>query len=261
VIAEARTDEVEVYGESEARTVYTATLPATAPRAIGVARSELRLEHDAPTVSVAELLPKPVAAPAGIEIAAMPFTWAAALAGASPWLSLDGNLLPLDRRRSSSRVRLVPTFALAAALAVLLILLAVQSRWADTRYLGVLQHEIRRFEPAARRVESLDKDTTTARARSQALDDFRRRTRLDLDTLAETTKLIPPPGWVANLDMDRTTLQIGGEIDQAAPLLERFDKSPLFERSEFTMPITRSQTGELFRIRSTRQTPPAGAVK
>jgi hypothetical protein len=93
------------------------------------------------------------------------------------------------------------------------------------------------------------------------LDEFKRRPKLDMDVLAEATRLIPPPGWVTGMEMDRNTLQIAGETDQAAPLLEEFDKSPLFLRSEFTMPITRSTAGELFRIRAMRETPPPAPAK
>jgi hypothetical protein len=90
------------------------------------------------------------------------------------------------------------------------------------------------------------------------LDEFKRRAKLDMDALAETTRLIPPPGWVSNLDMDRTTVQIAGETEGAAELLRQFDSSPLFERSEFTMPISRTQGGDAFRVRTQRQTPPIG---
>jgi hypothetical protein len=135
-------------------------------------------------------------------------------------------------------------------------MLALSASWADSRYLGVLQHEIRKYEPQARRVETIDKAILRARNRSQSLDDFRRRARLDMDALAEVTRLIPPPGWVTNLDMDRTTLQIAGEVDQAAQLLGTLDKSPLFQNSEFTMPITRSASAEMFRVRTARETPP-----
>jgi Tfp pilus assembly protein PilN len=179
--------------------------------------------------------------------------YATALAGACPWLSLDGNLLPVEQRRASSRVRLIPTFALGTILALLLVALALQSRWADGRYLGLLQHEIRRYEPQARKVNTLDKAIADTRNRTQSLDDFRRRAKYDMDALAEITKLIRPPGWVGNLDMDRQNIQIAGEADQAAGLLKALDNSPLFEKSEFTMPITRTPSGEAFRIRVVRE--------
>lgn len=253
--------EVEVYGESPARPLYSAALAASPERAVAIGRSELRLEDNDPEARLSGLVPKPELFPPNHDpktgaLEGNVLAYATALAGACPWLGVEGNLLPADKRRASSRARLIPTFTLAGTLAVLLVMLAFQSSWADARYLGVLQHEIRKYEPAAKKVEIIDRATAVARARSQALDDFRRRAKLDMDALAEITRLVPPPGWVSNLEMDRTTVQVAGEVEQAAALLSVFDKSPLFDKSEFTMPISRSQTGELFRIRTQRQTPP-----
>jgi hypothetical protein len=52
--------------------------------------------------------------------------------------------------------------------------------------------------------------------------------------------------------MDRQTINIAGESNDAAGLLKTLDESALFERSEFTMPLNRTQTGEAFRIRTAR---------
>ena len=259
-------DAVEVYGESPSRAIFTATLPVGVDRAVSLARAELRVEPDAVATRLTDMLPVPASTPDGLDTKSVAFQsfalpYAAALAGACPWLGADCNLLPPDRRRSSSRVRLIPTVVLGTALAVLLVMLAFLSNWADTRYLGVLQYEIQKYEPRARRVDILDKNITQARARSQRLDEFRRRAKLDMDTLAEVTKLIPAPGWVTNLDLDRQTIQVAGEADQAATLIENFDASPLFDKSQFMMPISRTATGELFRIRAERQIPPLNAVQ
>jgi Tfp pilus assembly protein PilN len=256
-------DGIEVYGESDARPIFTATLPVSQERAVSLARGELRVDPDTPATRLTAMLPAPASAPEQLDSASpafQPFVlpWAAALAGACPWLGVDGNLLPPDRRRSSSRVRLIPTIVLSITLGVLVILVGLHSQWADSRYLTVLQMEVGKFEPRARRVDQLDKGITEARGRSQRLDEFRRRARLDMDTLAEVTKLIPPPGWVTNLDLDRQTIQIAGEAEQAAPLIEKFDASSLFDKSQFMMPISRTPSGEIFRIRAERQVPPLG---
>jgi Tfp pilus assembly protein PilN len=256
--------EVEVYGESESRPVFTATFPPIGSRALELAKSELRLDPATEPLALVDVLPRPSVFPPSHDPAAPEFnaaalTYAAALSGACPWLSLDGNLLPMDRRRASSRVRLIPTIALSSMLLILCGMLAAQSQWADNRYLGVLQHEISRFEPKARQAASIDKDIATARARAQMIDDYHRRAKHDLDALLEVTKLIPPPGWVANLDMDRTSIQFAGEMEQAEGLLKTLDESALFERSEFAMPITRTQTGNAFRVKTMRSVglPPA----
>ena len=189
----------EVYGESEARPIYSATLPVSRDvrwrwrrascawsRALkhGICRSCCRCLSLFP----ADYDPHS----AKFESNALPY--ATALTGACPWLGISGNLLPTDLRRGSSRIRLIPSISLAAILAVLVTLLAIQASWFDSRYLDLLQHEISKYEPNARRVESLNRTITTVRTRSQSLDDFRRRSKIDMDALAEITKLIPPPG-------------------------------------------------------------------
>jgi Tfp pilus assembly protein PilN len=216
-----------------------------------------------PEIPLATMLPRPAAFPPEFDPASPRYeahvlASATALAGACPWLGVEANLLPPELRKGSSRVRLIPTIAFAVILVVLAVLLATQNAWADARYLALLQREIAKFEPAARSVDAFDKRIAATRARSQSLDDFRRRAKLDMDSLAEITRLVPPPAWLNSLEMDRQTAQFGGETDQAAPLLERLDKSPLFEKSEFTMPMMRATTGEMFRIRTQRTVPLPG---
>jgi Tfp pilus assembly protein PilN len=259
-----RGGEFEVYGESEARPLFSAALPLSAERAYALAASELRLDPATEPTALVELLPKPALFPpnhdpAGPEFETNALAYATAVAGACPWLTIEGNLLPPDQRRTSSRVRLIPTIALTSILLILTGALAAHSSYADARYLGLLQHEIQKYDPQARRLDTIDREITALRARAHALDDFRARTRLDMDTLGEITKLIPPPGWVTSLEVDRDSIQLAGEAEQVAELLKAFDSSPYFERSQFTMPITRGSAGDLFRLRAERQTP--GVVK
>ena len=249
--------EIEVYGESASKPIFSAAFPAAMDRSLQLAKSELRLDPDTQASALRDLLPNPVVFPpdhdpssSDFQLHIMPY--ATALFGACQWLGLEANLLPESQRKGSSRVRLIPTFALGATLFVMLAALGAQSRWADGRYLGLLQHEIRKLEPQARKVDSLDKDVTLTRARSQLLDEYRRRAEQDMDALTEITKLIPPPGWVGSLEMDRQSLQLAGEADQAAGLLKVLDNSRLFERSEFTMPITRTPSGDTFRLKALR---------
>jgi Tfp pilus assembly protein PilN len=255
-----RGGEFEVYGESEARPVFSAALAVPAERAFVLAASELRLDSGIEPTPLSGLLPQPALFPPNHDPASPEFetnalAYATAVAGACPWLTIEGNLLPPDQRRTSSRVRLIPTVVLASVLLLLTSALAAHSSYADARYLGLLQHEIRRFDPQARRLEAIDRDITSLRARARAIDDFRARPKLDMDTLGEITKLVPPPGWVTSLELDRDSIQIAGEAEQVAEFLKAFDSSPYFEKSQFTMPITRGGAGDVFRMRAERQTP------
>jgi glutaredoxin-related protein len=71
-----------------------------------------------------------------------------------------------------------------------------------------------------------------------------------LDVLS---KLIEPPAWLQSLEMDRDTVTLAGEIEQAAPLLKLLDNSPYFQNSEFAGTIGRAGKSETFRIRTARE--------
>ena len=64
---------------------------------------------------------------------------------------------------------------------------------------------------------------------------------------------MPPPGWVNSLELTRDQVVLQGEAEQAAALLKTIDGSPLFQNSEFTMPLARTGNGEAFRIRAARE--------
>ena len=51
--------DIEVYGESEARPVFSATFPAVADRALELATSELRLDPGTRAFDLADILPNP----------------------------------------------------------------------------------------------------------------------------------------------------------------------------------------------------------
>jgi len=249
---------VEIYGESEARPVFSAEVCGSEERARTLALAELRLEPDSETGHLRELLPLPKDAPPEDEeyrraLGERALPYAVSLAGACPRLALAANLLPAGRRSTSSRLMYVPTIFLGVLLLLLLSALAVHGKYQERRYLSVLEAEIAKFEPRARQVAALDRDTRIARQRTVLLDNFRRRSKLDMDVVNELTKLLAPPIWVSQLEVTRTFVHIAGEAEQAAPLLKVLDESPLFQDSQFTMPLGRTGTGEVFRIRTTRE--------
>ena len=144
---------------------------------------------------------------------------------------------------------------LVALLAVLLLLVAgammAYSGVAEHQYLQKLQVELARLEPAARRAQVLDRSIDATRARTRLLDDFRARSKADLDALNELTRLLPPPTWTNQVELSRETATFSGETEQAAALLGVIDSSPMFHNSEFSV-IQRGQSGEIFRIRTQR---------
>jgi len=237
-------DPIEFYGESPARPLFSASFDAAADsaRAAVLACAELRIDPPILPRALDEVLR---AAPA--------LPYAAALASACPRLSLTLNLLPAEDRQASSRALWIPSAALGAIVLMLAVALAAFPTYESRKYIRSLEVEIARLQPLAKRAAALDHDAEIARRRTSQLDDFRRRAKSDMDVLAEMTRILPPPTWLNLLEINRSQVYIGGDTDQAAPLLKTIDASPLFESSEFVMPPIRTQTGETFRIRTNRE--------
>ncbi len=237
--------QLEFYGESPAHGVFSANFPAGTEseeaRATDRARAELRLDPGREPLPLEQVL------------APSPLPYAAALTSACPRLSLPVNLLPREHRQSSSGLQWIPSAVLGAVVLLLAGALAAFPGFEDRRYLNSLQSEIAKIEPRAARAATLDRDAENARKRTVLLDEFRRRTKSDLDVLGEMTRILPPPTWLSQLEITRAQVVVAGETDQAAPLLRVIDASPLFQASEFAMPPIRSATGEMFRIRTTRE--------
>jgi len=239
----------EVYGESEARPLYSAEFSFAPERALSVARSELRLPPNFLGRGLREELP---AAPKN----ASPMAYAAALSGSAPFVAKTVNFLPRERRASSTRRQyLLPAvlaaLALIGALAAFVIVPALEQR----RYLDALNNEIQRLEPAAARAQSLEQRIAAGRARIGSLDEFRRRTQADLDVLNELTRILPAKTWTSSIEIYPDNVVIAGETEQAGPLLKLLDSSPLFQNSEFALSVTRNTTGQMeqFRIKTIRR--------
>jgi hypothetical protein len=244
---------LEAYGESETRPIFSAAFELPPERAAGLAAAELRLDPAAEPLDAAALLPAPLGAPADFDLSRNALTYAAALAGACPRLALPINLLPPENRRSNSRAIYLPTVALAALILLCVAALASITPVEDHAYLRALQTETARLQPLARKAASLDRAIETTRARTRLLDQFRRGFKSDLDAIAEVNKLLEPPAYLNSLDLARDSVTLSGNAEHAETLLKLLDGSPLFQGSEFTVPLTPSGKFQSFRIRTGRK--------
>src|SRR5579884_352887 len=112
-LAFAENGTTELYGESPARPVFTASEDGGGDRVFRFALSELRLPPASEPVALTELLPKPAAAPEGTDLSHSAVPYAASMSAACPHLGMRLNLLPEAQRQGSSRALFVPTWILA----------------------------------------------------------------------------------------------------------------------------------------------------
>lgn len=247
---------VEAYGESPSQPVFSTLLDVAEDRALPLAAGQLRLPPESEALPLSQLLPAPLRGPEGFDANANAVLYAASLAAACPHLAIEANLLPVERRTTTSRLQYVPTAALAGLLLIAGGILVAQQPHEDRKYLELVNAEIAKAERAAARVHELDKATVIARSRIDLLDSFRRRSIEDADALRELTSILAPPAWAQSVVLTRTQVTINGESEQAAPLLKAIDASPLFRNSEFaqSMGRTGSEGGaESFSIRTQRE--------
>jgi len=244
---------LEVYGESATRPIFSARLDQPLERVRILAVSELRLAPETEALSLRERLPQPLAAPETYDPARACLSYSAALAATGLLRPISVNLLPDELRRSASRLRYVPT----AALAVVVLLLAITSMaypsYSDRHYAGLLEAQIRIFAPLARKAMEAQRETANQRNRAQTLDNFKQQTRQDLDALNALTHLLAPPAWASSLQLTRGAVSITGQTDQAAALIKLLDGSRQFQGSSFSLPLQKSGSGEIFSIRSSRR--------
>lgn len=247
---------LEVYGESAARPVFSADFDLPLDRAVGLAASELRLEPGREPLPLDHILPAPRTNPVSNDLSRRALPYATALAGACPWLGAATNLLPVEQRQSNSRTMFIPTAALGALLLLVTGALLAHSSIQDHRYLAVLEAEVAKIEPQAKRAAALDAEFVRAQNRIRLLDEFRGRTKGDLDTLNGLTTLLPPTSWSSMIDLTPDAATFGGEAEQAAPLLKLLDGSQYFQNSAFVGSIAKSGGGDQFQIRTMRKVRP-----
>ena len=252
-IGRAASGGVEVFGESPARPIFSTESEATPERAAALAIAELRLPVEAAPVTLLEALPSPDPNSLEIDVSRSALAFAAALAGACPWLASAANVLPPENRRYTSRTVFAPTAALVALLVLLGGGAAVWSRVAERSYLSRLRMEIARLQPIQQRGLTLDRDAARARDRARWLDDFRSHTQTDLSLLKSLTDLIQPPAWASSIDITRDSVRVQGEARQAASLWKIIDASGLFKSSSLDYSQPLAQGGESFLIRATRE--------
>jgi Tfp pilus assembly protein PilN len=242
---------IEIYGESPDRPLFSGEFDLLLERVVALAVAELRLDPATEPLPLERILPAPRVNPVENDLSRDALPYAAALAGACPRLAPVANLLPADLRAARSRAMFIPSLVLAALLLLLVTTLMAYSKIEDERYLEKLQAEIAQLEPQAARAQSLDRRIDLLRVRSRLLDEFRARPKSDLDALNELTRLLPPPVWTNQMEINRDAANINGEADQAAALLGILDGSPLFHDSKFDY-MNRSQNGETFRVHTMR---------
>jgi general secretion pathway protein L len=151
------------------------------------------------------------------------------------------NLLPQEMRRKVRQIA-KPLFSLLVVLALLL-----AGTWGVGIYryyrndLDRLRAEVKKRKPEVEAVEKLQKRRGELVREITELEKIRSGEARKIDILKEFTQVLPPTVWIWNLKCSGRDVEISGFADSASELIPILDKSPLFEKVEFSSPVTKER--------------------
>jgi Tfp pilus assembly protein PilN len=175
---------------------------------------------------------------------------AGALCGLQRRNPVHVDLLPAERQKKHAQWMLIPTYALAAANLLLLILLALRGPLQQSWYASRLEAEVTRLEPEVKKMKRVEERKKDFERRIALLANARRTNERILEALKELSSILPKEAWVMDLTLRNNAIEIYGISDSAATLPQLIDNSPRFRGAEFVAPIARDSNGkEVYRIR------------
>lgn len=204
-------------------------------------------------VPLRDMLPEPVSATDGFDLARDAVAYATAIEAARPRSGLRLNLLPASRRPTGTLRALAPTLALVLALALVGGAYLARGTLQDRNYAERLREETAQLEADA---DAFAPDNAAAADLADRLDWLRhRRNRAaqDLVTLREISRILPPSTWLTGLTLDDSTAVLAGVATDANPLLGIVGASSSLFGPRFSMAPARGDRGENFQVEATRR--------
>jgi general secretion pathway protein L len=151
------------------------------------------------------------------------------------------NLLPQEMRRKVRQIA-KPLFFALLTLSVIL-----GASWGFGVYsyyrndLDRLRAEVKKRKPEVEVVDKLQKRRGELIKEITELEKIRSGEPRKIDIVKELTQVLPPTVWLWNLKCSGKDVEISGFADSASELIPILDKSPLFEKVEFSSPVTKER--------------------
>jgi len=154
---------------------------------------------------------------------------------------LDINLLPFEVRRKVRQIRKPLLIILACILLILGVAWGVRLSTQGRNELDVVNLEIRKRKPEVEAIEKLQKQKDDLGKEISEISKIRNGEISKVEILRELTQLLPGTVWIWSFKYTNRELDIGGFADSASDLIPLLDRSPLFEKVEFSSPVTKER--------------------
>jgi len=151
------------------------------------------------------------------------------------------NLLPQEMRKKVRQI--------AKPLFVLLLILScvLATGWAIGGYryysseVDRLRSEVKKRKPEVEAIEKLQRQRGTLTKEISELEKIIAGETARIEILKELSQVLPPSVWIWNLKCSGKDVEISGFADSASELIPLLDKSPFFEKVEFSSPVTKER--------------------
>lgn len=151
------------------------------------------------------------------------------------------NLLPQDLRKKVSRIGIYLALLFTMASLVLAGTLFVRPFFQEREELNRIQAEVRERKPKVDAIEAVQKKKEKLEKEIQEFETAMSEGTSRLEIFKELSEILPPTVWIWNLRLKSRDIELNGFANSASDLIAILDKSPIFEKVEFTSPVTKER--------------------
>jgi len=161
------------------------------------------------------------------------------------------NLLPENLRKRVSQVGVYLAILLSIASLLLLGIWAVRPMVQQRDDLNRILAELKEKKPKVDAIEAVQKKKGLLEKEIQEFESLKKGEMSKLEILKELSDIFPPTVWIWNLKVQMkevskeflTDVELNGFANSASDLIAILDKSPLFEKVEFSSPVIKERRG------------------
>ena len=158
--------------------------------------------------------------------------------------AFGANVIPPELRFRRSRLQLIPTYVLIVLISLLGITLLMREPYQYTMHAALIEQEINRVAPDARQASTDQAELNRLSEKYRALSGHFQSRDLNLESLRELSRILPPAAWLTSYTYQDSGLAISGQAESASEIQRVLEDSTLFKDVQFTSSVTRDANGK-----------------
>jgi general secretion pathway protein L len=151
------------------------------------------------------------------------------------------NLLPLNLRKKVTRFGLYLALSLSAVAVFLALTWMIHPLLQERKELQRVLAQLKEMKPRVDAIEAVQKNKDLLEKEVQEFVTLKRDETSKLEILRELSDILPSSVWIWNMKLKPKDVEINGFASSASDLIAILDKSPLFEKVEFSSPVTKER--------------------